>query len=122
LREKTILDLVEYTKLSSQELWLVGENTSNYLNSILENPHVKYFPSTWNVEKYIKNCKETAGIQLGRTTIEGWMCGKDGLIYNVDSNGDILGKNKTEPPTDIEKYYSSNVAEKIKKEYLKILK
>lgn len=121
LREKTILDLIEYTKLNSQELWLVGENKSNYLNSILENSHVKYFPPTWNVEKYIKNCKETAGIQLGRTTIEGWMCGKSGWIYNVDSNGDILDKNKTQPPTDIEKYYSSNVAEKIKQEYIKIL-
>ena len=121
LREKTILDLIEYTKLNSQELWLVGENKSNYLNSILENSHVKYFPPTWNVEKYIKNCKETAGIQLGRTTIEGWMCGKSGWIYNVDSNGDILDKNKTQPPTDIEKYYSFNVTEKIKKEYLKIL-
>jgi glycosyltransferase involved in cell wall biosynthesis len=121
LREKTILDLIEYTKLNSQELWLVGENKSNYLNSILENSHVKYFPPTWNVEKYIKNCKETAGIQLGRTTIEGWMCGKSGWIYNVDFNGDILDKNKTQPPTDIEKYYSSNVAEKIKKEYIKIL-
>jgi hypothetical protein len=49
------------------------------------------------------------------------MCGKSGWIYNVDNNGDILDKNKIEPPTDIEKYYSSNVAEKIKNEYLKIL-
>jgi len=121
LREKTIMDLIEYTKSNSQELWLVGENKSNYLNSILENSHVRYFPPTWNVEKYIKNCKETSGIQLGRTTIEGWMCGKSGWIYNVDNNGDILDKNKIEPPTDIEKYYSSNVAEKIKNEYLKIL-
>jgi glycosyltransferase involved in cell wall biosynthesis len=121
LREKTILDLVEYTKSNTQELWLVGENKSNYLNSVLENSHVRYFPPTWNVEKYIKNCKETAGIQLGRTTIEGWMCGKSGWIYNVDFNGDILDKNKTQPPADIEKYYSSNVAEKIKKEYIKIL-
>ena len=121
LREKTILDLIEYTKSNSQELWLVGENKSNYLNSILENSHVKYFPPTWNVEKYIKNCKETAGIQLGRTTIEGWMCGKPGWIYNIDAQGNIINKEKHNPPDDIEKYYSSNVAEKIKKEYLKIL-
>ena len=121
LREKTIFDLIEYTKSNSQELWLVGENKSNYLNSILENSHVKYFPPTWNVEKYIKNCKETAGIQLGRTTIEGWMCGKSGWIYNVDSNGDVIEKNKFEPPIDIEKYYASNVAKQIKEEYIKVL-
>jgi len=121
LREKTIMDLIEYTKLNSQELWLVGENKSQYLDSILKNTHVKYFPSTWNVEKFVKNCKETAGIQLGRTTIEGWMSGKSGWIYKVDSNGDIIEKNKYDVPSDIEKYYSSNVANQIKNEYLKIL-
>jgi hypothetical protein len=121
LREKTIKDLIEYTKELNQELWLVGENKSNYLSSILENSHVKHFPSTWNVEKFVKNAKETAGIQLGRTTIEGWMCGKSSWIYKVDSNGDIIEKNKYEPPTDIEKYYSSNIAKQIKNEYLKIL-
>ena len=121
LREKTIMDLIEYTKLNSQELWLVGENKSQYLDSILKNTHVKYFPSTWNVEKFVKNCKETAGIQLGRTTIEGWMSGKSGWIYKVDSNGDIIEKNKYDVPSDIEKYYSSNVANQIENEYLKIL-
>ena len=121
LREKTIKDLIKYTKELNQELWLVGENKSNYLTSILENSHVKYFSPTWNVEKFVKNAKETAGIQLGRTTIEGWMCGKPSWIYNVDSNGDIFTKNKFEPPVDIEKYYASNVAQKIKEEYLKIL-
>ena len=121
LREKTISDLINYTKESNQELWIVGENKSDYLESILKNSHVRHFPPTWNVEKYVKNSKETAGIQLGRTTIEGWMCGKPSWIYKVDGNGDILEKNKFQPPTDIEKYYSSNVAKKIKEEYLKIL-
>jgi hypothetical protein len=121
LREKTIKDLVEKTKENNCELWLVGENKSNYLESITKEEHVKYFPATWNVEKYIKNCKETAGIQLGRTTIEGWMCGKSGWIYKVDENGDILDKSYYEPPSDIKKYHSSSVGESIKKEYLKIL-
>jgi len=49
------------------------------------------------------------------------MCGKSSWIYKVDSNGDIIEKNKYEPPTDIEKYYASNVAKQIKQEYLKIL-
>jgi glycosyltransferase involved in cell wall biosynthesis len=121
LREKTINDLVEKTKEDGLELWLVGENKSNYLETLLKNNNVKYFPATWNVETYIKHCKETAGIQLGRTTIEGWMCGKPGWIYKVDENGDILNKNYFEPPSDIEKYYSSAVVENIKKEYIKIL-
>jgi hypothetical protein len=121
LRENTIRDLIEYTKNENQELWLVGENKSTYLNSILENSHVKYFPPTWGVEKFVKNCKETAGIQLGRTTIEGWLSGKPGWIYKVDSNGNIMEKNKHDVPSDVEKYHSLNVAQKIKNVYLESL-
>ena len=121
LRENTIKDLIESTKINNQELWLVGENKSNYLDLILKNSHVKHFPPTWDVQKYVKNSKETAGIQLGRTTIEGWLCGKSSWIYKVDSDGVIIEKNKFEPPLDIEKYYALNVANQIKNEYLKIL-
>ena len=42
--------------------------------------------------------------------------------YNhVDSNGFILSKEKHNPPTDIEKYYTLKVAQQIKEEYIKIL-
>ena len=121
LRKETILDLMERTKEEGKELWLVGEDKSNYLLQILFEPHVKYFPATWSVENFIYKCEETAGIQLGRTTIEGWMCGKPSWIYKVDSGGFILSKEKFDPPTDIEKYYASNVAQQIKNEYVKIL-
>lgn len=121
LREKSIFDLVEYSKSVNKELWLVGENKSNYLDELLKNDHVKHFDATWNVEEYVKNSYETAGIQLGRTTIEGWMCGKPSWIYKVDSNGDFLSKEKIDPPSDIEKYYSINVAKAIKQKYLEII-
>lgn len=121
LRENTIKDLVTKTKEREMELWLVGENKSNYLDDLKNYPHVKYFGPTWNVENYIVKCKETAGVQLGRTTIEGWMCGKPGWIYNVDSNGDINSIEKHEPPKDLEKYYSDNVAKEIKSKYMEIL-
>jgi glycosyltransferase involved in cell wall biosynthesis len=121
LRKETILDLMERTKEEGKELWLVGEDKGNYLQQVLFEPHVKYFPSTWNVESFISKCSETAGIQLGRTTIEGWLCGKPGWIYNVDSAGFILNKEKFESPDDLEKYYSSNVTKQIKEEYIKIL-
>jgi hypothetical protein len=49
------------------------------------------------------------------------MCGKSSWIYKVDSGGFILSKEKHEPPTDIEKYYSMNVVQQIKEQYLKIL-
>jgi len=121
LRENTIRDLIQFTKESKMELWLVGDDKSNYLSEILENKHVKHFKSTWSVEIFIQKCKMTAGIQLGRTTIEGWMCGKPGYIYKVDSSGGILEKQLFEPPTDLEKYYADNVAKQIKEKYIEIL-
>jgi hypothetical protein len=121
LREKTIRDLVEYSKSISKELWLVGENKSNYLPELLNNSHVKHFQATNKVEEYVKNCTETAGILLGRTTIEGWLCGKPGWIYQVDDKGDILSKERHEVPSDVEKFNSIEVAKKIKEEYIKIL-
>jgi len=121
LRENTIKDLVDYSKSINKELWLVGENKSNYLEDLLKNDHVKYFTSTNKVESYVKNCSETAGILLGRTTIEGWLCGKSGWIYNVDENGYILNKEKHNVPEDIKKFEGLEIAKKIKEEYIKIL-
>jgi glycosyltransferase involved in cell wall biosynthesis len=121
LRENTIRDLVEYSKSVNKELWLVGENKSNYLPELLEFSHVKHFPATNKVEEYVKNCSETAGILLGRTTIEGWLCGKSGWIYNVDNSGNIINKNKHEVPSDVYKFDSIGVAKKIKEKYINIL-
>ena len=121
LRKETILDLIEYTRELGKELWLVGENNGNYLENVLLEDHVKHFPSTWKIENFILKSYETAGIQLGRTTIESWMCGKSSWIYKVDKGGFILSKEKFNPPSDIEKYHTLKVAQQIKDEYLKIL-
>jgi glycosyltransferase involved in cell wall biosynthesis len=121
LREKTIKDLVSYSESVNKELWLVGENKSNYLNDLLKYNHVKYHESTNRVEGFVKNCSETAGILLGRTTIEGWLCGKPGWIYNIDESGVILNKERFDIPKDVNKFDSIEVAKKIKEEYIKIL-
>jgi hypothetical protein len=121
LRRNTILDLINYTKINNKKLFVVGKNHSDYLNYIKSYDHVKYFESTYEIEKFVKNCSETAGVLLGRTTIEGWMCGKPGWIYNVDSPGNIIDKKLYEVPSDVEKYYSSNVSKKIKDSYINIL-
>jgi len=121
LRKESILDLIEYTREIGKELWLVGEDNGKYLQNLLLEDHVKHFPSTWKIEDFILKSYETAGIQLGRTTIESWMCGKPSWIYKVDKGGFILSKERHEPPSDIEKYYAMNVAQQIKDEYIKIL-
>jgi len=107
LREKSIIDLVEKTKNDNKELWVVGKKRIDIPQ--LNNSHVRYFPPTWKVEEYIKECHETAGILLGRTTIEGWLCGKPGWIYNVDNSGEIIDVSYNEPPNDIGKFKSNNI-------------
>ena len=121
LREQTIKDLIEYTDENQMELWIVGENKSDYLDDILLNNHVKRFPPTWNTETFVRKAKETAGILLGRTTIESWMCGKKSWIYNVDKSGGILNKELVSPPQDINKFYGSTVCEKLVDSYLNII-
>ena len=121
LREQTIKDLIEYTDKNQMELWIVGENKSDYLDDILLNNHVKRFSPTWNTETFVRKAKETAGILLGRTTIESWMCGKKSWIYNVDKSGGILSKELVSPPQDINKFYGSTVCEKLVDSYLNII-
>lgn len=121
LRKDSIYDILEYCKKSNKELWLVGRNTSNYLNDLLSNDIVKYFPPTDNVHEYMSSCDETAGIMMGRTTIEGWMCGKPGWIYEIDDKGKILNKSLHQPPLDIDKFYSKNVAKQIRNLYLNVI-
>ena len=120
LRQLTIEDLIRTTKEEGKELWVVGKKRADYLDDITE-PHVKYFEPTWNVEKYIRDCDETAGILLGRTTIEGWLSNRPGWIYDVDSSGNILGKTYNEVPEDVDKFHSKNAIDKIIKNYEEIL-
>lgn len=123
LRKETLFDLIKTTKTLNQELWIVGKKHETYLDEVLKKEyHIKYFPPTSEIEKFIHQCDETAGILLGRTTIEGWMCGKKGWIYDVNSNGEISNKKLYDVPDDIEKFKSSNVVNQINNLYMEIIK
>lgn len=122
LRKNAIIDLINTTKESDGELWIVGKKYDNMLDElILGQDHVKYFEPTFNVEKYVNECDETAGILLGRTTIEGWLCGKKGWIYDVDNQGNVKSKKLYDVPDDIDKFKSENVANQIIEIYKSLL-
>jgi glycosyltransferase involved in cell wall biosynthesis len=122
LRKSMIEDLIKTTKENEGELWIVGKKNDTYLDEMIKyETHVTYFEPTINIEKYIQQCDETAGIMLGRTTIEGWLCGKKGWIYEVDSNGQIKSKDLHEVPSDVDKFKSNLVVKQIMKEYENIL-
>ena len=120
LRENTIKDLINANQ--DYEIYLVGKNNGiNIENLIAGRDNVKYFPPTWNVEKYIQDCDETAGILLGRTTIESWMCGKPAWIYDVDAQGNIKSKTLNQVPSDIGKFAGNKVAHDTIEEYKAII-
>jgi len=123
LRKDMLLDLAKTTKEENGELWIVGKENGVTAQEIMENnPQVSYFKPTWNVEKYIQQCDETAGILLGRTTIEGWLCGKSGWIYDVNDKGEIQSKKLHKIPKGIDRFKGNVVASKIIEEYKNILK
>ena len=121
LRKETILDLIDYTRENNKELWLVGEDHSNYMDTLKSYEHVRIFPPTWDLKNFLMNASETAGIQLGRTTIESWIAGKKSWIYKVDPAGIILSKELTEVPEDVNKFYSENVAKQTRELIVNVL-
>jgi len=120
LRKKPLLDLKQTTKENNQELWIIGADNGGYLNEILDD-HVVYHGVQSKTEDYIKKCTHTAGIFKGRTTIEGYLCGKPGWVYSVDKDGNILEKIFTQVPADVVKYHSEFTTKKLINLYEKIL-
>lgn len=126
LRIKMLEDLAKEVKEKDKILQIIGSNTMGFLKDIKEigGENVEYLGVRNDVEKYMRKCDYTAGILLGRTTLEGYMCGKKGIIYDVDQNGNILSKKITElsdTPVDIKEYYAENVAKKIHNIYVEII-
>lgn len=122
LRLRAIVDVINQAKNIEYEVCLVGKNNGLDIDSLLNNnPHVKYFPQTINIEKFIHESDITAGIMLGRTTIESWMCGKPAWIYDVDKEGEIINKTFNKVPDDIEKYWVTNVVKQIVQKYVDII-
>ncbi len=116
LRKNIIIDLLSVVKENNQMLWIIGEDNGGYIYDLLESTSmefVRYFRVKPNVEDYIKKCDYTAGIFKGRTTIEGFLCGKSGWVYTVDKEGNIINKEFQQVPLDVEKYNSKISTKKV---------
>lgn len=119
LRYKSIIDAIEMAKRDGKQFKFVGEDYGGFIAKLMKKyNHISLIPtSVWNIEEYVKYCDETAGIFLGRTTIEGWLCGKPGWIYDVDENGNILNKGYFNPPENMSIYDIKNVVNRLLKVY-----
>ena len=64
------------------------------------------------MEKYYRQCDIVSGIFLGRTSIEGLLCGKQVLQFDVGETGDIK-KTYWHTEGDLQKYDKKIVAKEL---------
>lgn len=80
-----------------------------------------WFPEAWDIEDHLKDATETAGIMLGRTTLEGFACGLPAIIYDVDTEGRIKSITEHQPPADMAWFDSQLVVKQVLKVYESII-
>jgi hypothetical protein len=107
LRYKPLRYLLNLSEKQNFKVMHVGR--SDY--STVHPNFVSYEP-TWNVEKYYKQCDIVSGIFLGRTSIEGLLCGKKVLQFDVDIKGTIE-KVYWHTEDNLEKFNKNQVAKSI---------
>ena len=102
LRREAIEDLIKEMDGTEEELWLVGKDTMGYATEFADVfIGVRYFPPTDNIQTFYNKCDKTAGIYLGRTTIEGFLCNKPGWVYIVDDKGVVISRDFMKVPEDM---------------------
>lgn len=94
IRFKAVSHLVESCIENDWELYLMSNSKHDF-----KHPNIKYINTRWDTENVVKHMDFTAGILLGRTTLEGWCCDVPGYIYLIDVNGNLKGI-ETDPPDD----------------------
>ena len=98
LRREAALHLIDRAVAEDFDVTFIGTRHSSHLDGPLP-PNVSWLQGDiWEIERHVQACTATAGIVLGRTTIEGWACGKPGWIYDVDLAGRIRDVTLHPPP------------------------
>jgi glycosyltransferase involved in cell wall biosynthesis len=106
IRFKSVQHLVAQCIENDWDLYLMSESRYDF-----NHPNIKYIDKRWDTENVVEMMNFTAGILLGRTTLEGWCCDVPGYMYIIDIHGNILDI-KTDAPDNIKTLCDSkNVAE-----------
>lgn len=113
IRKDAALDLLTRSKAEGFKVRFIGKKFGNHLDQA----GAEWSDERWDIETETKRCTETAGVLLGRTTIEGWACGKPGIIYDVDLMGRIKSVETHRPPEDMTPFDAETMTD----EYLKLV-
>jgi hypothetical protein len=84
IRFNSVQHLVNQCIENDWDLYLMSDSRYNF-----NHPNIKYVDKRWDTENLVQTMHFTAGILLGRTTLEGWCCDVPGYMYIIDINGDI---------------------------------
>lgn len=95
IRFPAISHLVNNCIEQDWDLYIMSNSRYNF-----NHPNIKYVDKIWKTEDLLKTMHFTAGILLGRTTLEGWCCGLPGFMYIIDTDGNIINI-ETDPPNNI---------------------
>jgi len=116
LRKEAMIDLCNKANHENFRVWFVGSvNGENFLLPYL-NDNISWEDSNWSIQNYLAGATHTAGIQFGRTEIEGYFFGLPCIRYNVNLEGKIQSIEQVEPPTPeyiFENFNYVSVAKKI---------
>lgn len=92
IRFQAVQHLVQHCIENDWDLYLMSESRYNF-----NHPNIKYLDKRWDTENVVQMMNFTAGILLGRTTLEGWCCDVPGYMYIIDINGNITSIETTPP-------------------------
>jgi len=107
LRYKPLKYLLDLSEKQNFKVLHVGRSDYSTVH-----PNFATIEPTWNVEKYYKQCDIVSGIFLGRTSIEGLLCNKKVLQFDVDNRGTIK-KVYWHTEDNLDKFNKKTVAEQI---------
>jgi hypothetical protein len=116
IRFQTVQHLVNQCIENDWDLYLMSDSRYNFNHS-----NIKYINKQWNTEDIVKQMNFTAGILLGRTTLEGWCCDVPGYMYIIDINGNILDIQSDIPENIKQLCNSKNIAKQHIKLYENII-
>ena len=115
IRFEAISHLVNHCIENDWDLMIMSESRYDF-----NHPNIKYIDKRWDTESVVKNVNFTAGILLGRTTLEGLCCGVPGYVYYINKNGNVTGVDLIEPD-NIQQFGSKYVAQQHIELYNKII-
>lgn len=112
LRKKSALHLQN----SKKECRFVGKKFASWADGLNN-----WYDATWDIEEHLKDATATAGIMLGRTTLEGYACGLPSIIYNINFAGEIISITEHLPPKDMSFFDSKLVVKQVLKLYNNVI-